>query len=84
MIVDEWIDEYHRDETNGLVRLLQFFVTASGSQVVVTRTMVETLETNELIKSLTDDFAEITYPLVATGAGGWKKFRQNTAEFISV
>ena len=45
--------------------------------------MIETLETKEVIKRLTDEFDEDTYPLIATGVN-WKKFRQNVADFISV
>jgi cohesin complex subunit SA-1/2 len=39
--VDEWIEDYKRDSSNGLVKLLQFFITASGCKSVLTRMMIE-------------------------------------------
>ena len=82
-VVDDWIGEYKHDASTGLVRLIQLIVTSCGCKSTITRMMIESVQFEDVIKRITDEHEDDTYPLVAGGVQ-WKKFRTNLEEFFKV
>ena len=83
--VDDWIEEYKVDRDGALLKLIQFFVSASGCKGKITSEMQSTLEHSDIIRRMTEEFDEETgeYPLVTAGQY-WKKFRGSFSDFIQM
>ena len=83
--VDDWIEEYKVDKDGALLKLMQFFVSASGCKGKITSEMQATMECADLIRKLTEEFDEESgeYPLVTPGQY-WKKFRGGFSDFIQL
>ena len=83
--VDDWIEEYKVDRDGALLKLMQFFISASGCKGKVTSEMQSTMEHGEVIRKMTEEFDEESgeYPLVTPGQY-WKKFRTSFSDFIQL
>ena len=83
--VDDWIEEYKVDRDGALLKLMQFFISASGCKGKITSEMQSTMEHADIIRKMTEEFDEESgeYPLVTPGQY-WKKFRGNFSDFIQI
>ena len=83
--VDDWIEEYKVDRDGALLKLMQFFISASGCKGKITSEMQSTGEHGDIIRKMTEEFDEESgeYPLVTPGQY-WKKFRGSFSEFIQL
>jgi cohesin complex subunit SA-1/2 len=83
-LVDDWIDDYKGNKDNTLLRLSQFFISASGCKGRITPEMA-TMEHAAIIRKMTEEFDEESgeYPLVMSGQQ-WKKFRQIFCDFVQM
>ena len=83
--VDDWIEEYKVDRDGALLKLMQYFISASGCKGKITSEMQVTMEHADIIRRMTEEFDEESgeYPLVTPGQY-WKKFRGNFCEFIQL
>ena len=83
--VDDWIEEYKVDKDGALLKLMQFFISASGCKGKITSEMQATMECGDLIRKMTEEFDEESgeYPLVTPGQY-WKKFRGGFSDFIQL
>ena len=83
--VDDWIEEYKVDRDGALLKLMQFFISASGCKGKITSEMQATMECGDLIRKMTEEFDEESgeYPLVTPGQY-WKKFRGGFSDFIQL
>ena len=63
-VVSEWMERYQGDAETGMLELVQFFVHCSGCKAVITRRMFETQEASSVIRSLTENFAEVSVLLM--------------------
>ena len=86
-LVADWLEEYKEEKDLAMVRLVQFFFSASGSSGQVTLEMMETMEQGEMINRMAEQFyretpgAAGTYPVAGQGAMA-RKFRGNLSEFV--
>ena len=83
--VDDWIEEYKVDRDGALLKLMQYFISASGCKGKITSEMQVTLEHADIIRRMTEEFDEESgeYPLTTPGQY-WKKFRGNFCEFVQL
>lgn len=85
-IVDDWIESYRMNREAASLELIQFFIRAAGCKGVITPRMRESMDNNQIIKELVEDFEEENgsdYPLIMTGPT-FKKFKNNFCEFVHV
>ncbi|KAM4038590.1 cohesin subunit SA-3 [Anomaloglossus baeobatrachus] len=83
ILVDDWLDGYKTDHEPAILGLINLIVKACGCKGVVTRTMMATMQNADIIRKITEDFAEDSadYPL-SLSTKTWKKFRVNFGEFL--
>lgn len=83
--VDDWIEEYKVDRDAALLKLMQFFINASGCKGKITSQMQASLEHADIIRQMTEEFEEESgeYPLTTPGQY-WKKFRTNFSDFVQL
>jgi len=83
--VDDWIEEYKVDRDGALLKLMQYFISASGCKGKITSEMQVTLEHADIIRRMTEEFDEESgeYPLTTPGQY-WKKFKGNFCEFVQL
>jgi len=83
--VDDWIEEYKVDRDGALLKLMQFFVSASGCKGNITSEMQADMEHGDIIRRMTEEFEEESgeYPLTTSGQY-WKKFRANFCDFVGL
>jgi len=83
--VDDWVEEYKVDKDSALLKLMQFFISASGCKGKVTSEMQADMEHTDIIRKMTEEFDEDSadYPLVTPGQF-WKKFRSNFCDFVGL
>ena len=81
--VDDWIEEYKVDRDGALLKLMQYFISASGCKGKITSEMQATMEHADIIRRMTEEFDEESgeYPLTTPGQY-WKKFRTNFCDFV--
>ncbi|NXV19059.1 STAG2 protein, partial [Cepphus grylle] len=84
-VVDDWVEAYKQDRNVALLDLINFFIQCSGCQGMVTAEMFQSLQKNDVMQKMTENFDEDNedYPLIRTGPY-WKKFKANFCEFIAV
>ncbi|KAI6224359.1 SCD domain-containing protein [Aphelenchoides fujianensis] len=54
-LVDEWIREYEENVDNGIVKILQFFISATGCKGALTAVQIKSVEFKNIIANLSDD-----------------------------
>jgi len=83
--VDDWIEEYKVDRDGALLKLMQFFISASGCKGKITSEMQSDMEHGDIIRRMTEEFEEESgeYPLTTSGQY-WKKFRANFCDFVGL
>lgn len=84
-LVDDWIEQYKRDQAPAMLELVQFFISCSGCKGKVSLEMYNSLSHTDIIKRMTEEFDEDSgeYPLVQSSQM-WRRFRTNFMEFIQV
>ncbi|KAH9381285.1 hypothetical protein HPB48_003266 [Haemaphysalis longicornis] len=84
-VIDDWIESYKQDRDAALLDLMTFFFHCSGCKGRITPQMQATMEHNQIIRKMTEEFDEDSgdYPLIMSGPQ-WKKFRQSFCEFVQV
>ena len=67
--VDDWIEEYKVDRDGALLKLMQYFISASGCKGKITSEMQATMEHADIIRRMTEEFDEESgeYPLTTPG-----------------
>ncbi|XP_046385977.1 cohesin subunit SA-2-like isoform X2 [Ischnura elegans] len=83
-VVEGWVQSYWLSRDGALLSLTQFFFNASGCKGKITQSMQATMEYTDIIAKMAEEFDDTMgsdYPLILN-APPWKKFRENTAEFI--
>ena len=73
------------DRDGALLKLMQYFISASGCKGNITSEMQATMEHADIIRRMTEEFDEESgeYPLTTPGQY-WKKFRANFCEFVQL
>lgn len=81
-LVDDWIEDYKSNRDSALLRLNQFFISASGCKGKITP-QISSMEQPAIIRKMTEEFDEESgeYPLVMSGQQ-WKKFKGNYCDFV--
>ena len=82
-LVSDWVNDYKNNQDDAMVRLVQFFISASGCKGQVSQDMMETMQQNEMINFLAEEFdlEAASYPILGQGAAV-KKIRGNINDFI--
>ncbi|XP_071443108.1 cohesin subunit SA-2-like isoform X2 [Hetaerina americana] len=83
-VVEGWVQSYWLSRDGALLSLTQFFFNASGCKGKITQNMQATMEYTEIIAKMAEEFDDTMgsdYPLILS-TSPWKKFRENTSEFI--
>lgn len=81
-LVDDWVEDYKGNRDSALLRLNQFFISASGCKGKITPSMAS-MEQPQIIRKMTEEFDEESgeYPLVMSGQH-WKKFKGAYCDFV--
>ena len=58
-MVDDWIDSYKSNRDATLLRLMQFFISASGCKGKITPEMQTSMEHATIIRKMTEEFDEV-------------------------
>jgi len=59
-LVDDWIDDYKGNKDATLLKLNQFFISASGCKGKITREMAK-MEHAAIIRKMTEEFDEVCF-----------------------
>lgn len=82
-IVDEWMATYEEDSDEGLVQIIQFFVSCAGCSGKITKYSLLNLTHQDIIRQMTEEFDEDSsaYPLIQPGPT-WKRFKTHLCDFV--
>lgn len=58
-VASEWVDRYEKDAEAAMVELIQFVVLCCGCKAPITLAMFQEEDTQNIIRSLTENFAEV-------------------------
>lgn len=58
-MASEWVDRYEKDAEAAMVELIQFVVLCCGCKAPITLAMFQEEDTQNIIRSLTENFAEV-------------------------
>ena len=58
-MVSEWVERYQMDPEAAMLEMVQFFVQCSGCRATISRDMFRNQEASTVIRSLTENFAEV-------------------------
>ncbi|NXN52833.1 STAG1 protein, partial [Rynchops niger] len=59
-VVDDWVEAYKQDRNVALLDLINFFIQCSGCQGMVTAEMFQSLQKNDVMQKMTENFDEET------------------------
>lgn len=59
-VASEWVDRYEKDAEAAMVELIQFVVLCCGCKAPITLAMFQEEDTQNIIRSLTENFAEVS------------------------
>jgi cohesin complex subunit SA-1/2 len=60
-MVDDWIEAYKVNRDATLLRLMQFFISASGCKGKITSEMQSSMEHATIIRKMTEEFDEVCF-----------------------
>ena len=58
-MASDWVDRYEKDAESAMVELIQFVVLCCGCKAPITMAMFQEEDTQDIIRSLTENFAEV-------------------------
>lgn len=60
-MASEWVDRYEKDAESAMVELIQFVVLCCGCKAPITMAMFQEDDTQDIVRSLTENFAEVLF-----------------------
>ena len=69
-VASEWVDRYQEGSETAMAELIQFFVHCCGCRATITMEMFQNEDTTSIIRSLTENFDEVSRRVDHPGAGG--------------